>query len=483
VSGTKTPSRRPSRAKTGHVPFSELPVVQRSLTELSPAPENDQLYRPVDPDDPALADLTRSVRAHGVLEALVVTTDGYILSGHRRYAAAKRAGCPTVPCKVAPITRHDPQFLPLLRECNRQRVKSFDEAVREEMVSYDPEESHRLLVEHRRSASAVSAETIDLGPVKRRCRISNAKTPMLDAVLAVLDERKELWPLSARQIHYALLNRPPLRHVSKPYSRYANDKASYKDLTDLLTRARLVGRVPMYAIDDATRPVETWNVWANTNDYVRCSLRFFLKGYYRDLMRSQPNQVEIVVEKNTVNNIVSPVAEEYTIPMTTGRGYASLPPRWEMRERFRESGKEKLVILFLSDLDPEGEDLAQSFARSFRDDFGIDPEKIVPVKVALTPLQVEELGLPRNFRVKEGSSRAAKYRSRHGEHVWELEALSPGQLQQELRKAIDSVLDLDLFNRDVDAEKRDAADLDGLRRQMRTAISIAKLDPHDEDES
>ena len=47
--------------------------------------------------------------------------------------------------------------------------------------------------------------------------------------------------------------------------------------------------------------------------------------------------------------------------------------------------------LVLSDFDPEGEDIAHSFARSMRDDFGID--QIELVKVALTDRQVREMGM------------------------------------------------------------------------------------------
>jgi hypothetical protein len=41
-----------------------------------------------------------------------------------------------------------------------------------------------------------------------------------------LDSR--YWPLTVRQVHYLLLNDPPLRHDKKPGSVYVNDKASYK---------------------------------------------------------------------------------------------------------------------------------------------------------------------------------------------------------------------------------------------------------------
>ena len=68
--------------------------------------------------------------------------------------------------------------------------------------------------------------------------------------------------------------------------------------------------------------------------------------------------------------------------MTSGRGFCSLPPRYETAKRYRASGKQKLVLLIVSDFDPDGEEIANSYARSFRDDFDIDD--VHAVKVALT---------------------------------------------------------------------------------------------------
>src|SRR4029077_2901502 len=99
-----------------------------------------------------------------------------------------------------------------------------------------------------------------------------------------------------------------------------------------------------------------------------------------------------------------------------------------MHQRFKASGKDKLIILALSDFDPEGEDIAHSFARSMRDDFGI--ENVVPVKVALTAKQVQEMGLPPEMKAKTTSSRYEKFTERHGDDVFELEAVPPRQLHQ-----------------------------------------------------
>jgi hypothetical protein len=436
------------------------------VEELRPSSENAQLYRPVDPGDPEIIELARSVKAHGVQEPLIATANGYVVSGHRRLTAAKLAGLKVVPCKVLDFRKdedHD-RFMHLLRECNRQRIKTFDEKLREEVITANPEVAYQSLIEHRQTQASLSLDTIDIRGEKTRCKISPAKLPFLSAILTIIAERKKFWPLSDRQIHYPLLNDPPLIHASKPDSIYRNNKGSYQALTELLTRARIVGRIPMEVIQDATRPVTLWDVHQDMQGFIRREVEGFAKGYWRDLMQSQANHFEIVGEKNTIAPIIRPIAAEYCIPMTIGRGYCSLRPRYDIAQRFRKSGKDRLVLLMLSDFDPDGEEIAHSLARSLRDDF--DVVNIEPVKVALTAEQVEEFELPPAMKAKIGSANYERFADKHGDNVWELEALPPETLQGVLQEAIDSVIDVDAFNYEIDHEKADAAKLEGVRRVM-----------------
>jgi hypothetical protein len=451
--------------------LGQVPILTLDLSQIRPSPENDRLYRPISPDDPDIIALAESIEREGLLEPFILTADHYIISGHRRFAACQRLCRQTVRCQIRQDVYYGTtEFVRLLREANRQRVKSLDEVVREEIISANPEEAHRALVEHRRKKAEVSAETITLKDTRQRAQITKAKAPFLEAIRRVLEERRDYWPLTDRQIHYALLNDPPLIHASKPGSTYTNTQKSYKALCELLTRARLEGYISFYAIDDPTRPVESWDVWPGAGPFVRKQLDDFLKGYYRDLQRTQPNQIEIIGEKNTIINIIAPVASEFCIPYTIGRGYCSIRPRHTKARRFEASGKEKLVLLVLSDFDPEGEDIAESYARSMRDDFGI--ESIVPIKVALTKDQVQDMGLPPQMKAKEGSSRRKGFVEKYGDDVFELEAVPPDQLQEILREAIDGVLDVDAFNAEVDAEKQDAAGLDRIRRQFAAHIDV-----------
>lgn len=228
------------------------------LAALRPAPENDRLYRRADPSDPEIVELAKSIKKYGVKEPLVISKDQYIPSGHRRHCAAKLVGLKTMPCRMANITwsKSPDRFLTLLREYNRQRDKSRDEKLREEIVSANPDEAYASLIEHRQEKLHLNDEScIKLRGPKERSEISPAKMPFLKAITAILRRLRDYWPLSDRRIHYVLLNDPPLRHASKPNSIYENTPQSYKSLTELLTRARLAGYISMEAIADETRPV------------------------------------------------------------------------------------------------------------------------------------------------------------------------------------------------------------------------------------
>lgn len=461
----------PRRKQTAKVTHAGL-----SVFALKPSPENDKLYRPIDPADPEIRALAESIREHGLQQPLVVTRDRYILSGHRRHAAAKLAGLDRVPCRVEAFRRADDpdRFLVLLREHNRQREKSLDEKLREEIVSADPDASYAALTKYRRAQSRVKVDALEIVGAKRRKTISAAKQLMVDAIQRVLAERREFWPLSDRAIHYALLNNPPLIHASKPESTYRNDARSYSALVELVTRLRLTGDIPWEASHDPTRPVTTWQVWREPTAFIREQLERFLCGYARDLQQSQPSHIEIVCEKNTVEPIVRQVAMDYTLPLTSGRGYCSLPPRYAMSQRYERSGKDKLVLLLLSDHDPDGDEIAHSFARSMRDDFAID--SVHPIKVALTAEQVAKHKLPPVMTAKESSAQYAKFVAKHGSNVYELEALPPATLQTILREVIDSVLDLRAYNAEITRERTDAAYLAGVRKTVLDSLRSLDLE-------
>jgi ParB-like nuclease family protein len=448
-------------AKVGHIQLL-------GLNEITPSPENQQLYRPVTPDDAETIALAESIRERGVLEPLVISADNYIVSGHRRHCAARLAGLAKVPCRVDDVRRGDgekasDEFLALLREHNRQRIKTRDELLREAVIGIDPQKAHRNLTAYRKRKAKVRVETIQIREGTRRKEISPAKQAFLAAVQTIIFSLEEFWPLSLRQIHYGLLNDPPLMHSQKPGSTYRNDLRCYHSLCDLVTRARHEGSIDYEVIDDPTRPVTVWQVHRNLSSYYQVEMKDLLNGYWRDLMQSQPNYIEIVAEKNTLQSVLRPVAAKFCIPFTVGRGQCSTRPLYNIAQRYEASGKEKLIILAVSDLDPDGDAIAHSLGQRLRDDFNVGDTDVI--KCALTMKQVRALRLPQKYeRAKTGSSNYQRYVEDYGtDFVWELEAVAPKVLQKLLTDAIDSLIDRRAFNAEVASERADAAHNAGVR--------------------
>jgi Predicted transcriptional regulators len=451
-------------------------VLTVAINDVAPSLENTLLYRPVKPDDEATIALADSIRKNGVLEPIVISADRYIISGHRRHIAAGIAGLKKVPCRIIAIRRGGgeqatDEFVQLLREHNRHRVKNRDELLREAIADVDPDDAHQALTAYRQRKAAIDAAVpIQFRETGRRCSISSAKMEFLEAVKKIIVENKKFLPLSLRQIHYQLLNEPPLVHSRKHHSRYRNNSVSYRALIDLVTRARHQGYIAHQAIDDPTRPTTSWEVFQSVAHYYEFEIADLLNGYWRDLMQSQTNHFEIVAEKNTLQSVLRPIAQKFCIPLTIGRGQCSTRPLYDIAKRFERSGKMNLIILAVSDLDPDGDAIAHSIGQRLRDDYDIS--EVAVIKAALTMKQVAELELPKKYeRAKRGSPNYKRYVNAYDtDCVWELEALDPTVLQNLLTVAIESVIDLDAYNAEVDAEREDAAHIAATRARVLSVL-------------
>jgi len=196
--------------------------------------------------------------------------------------------------------------------------------------------------------------------------------------------------------------------------------------------------------------------------YITQETENFLTGYHRNLQQGQPHHVEIILEKNALRTVIERVAQEYCIPITTTRGYVSIPPRYEVFRRYKRSGKPKLILLYLTDFDPDGDEIAASFSRSMRDDFNI--LNIQSFKVALTAEDVAKYDLPSDMDAKKSSVNYKKFFERYGSNrAVELDAAPVKLLQQKLREAIESVLDMDEFHAQVKQQENEAADIQARR--------------------
>jgi len=445
--------------------LSYFPVMQIQV-----ARENDLLYEQfaiANADDLALV---KSIQELGIKEPLTLSSDGFLLSGHRRFSAAKYLRLENVPVRFTKTIFAElskAERLAELRLFNQQREKTPGEKIREQLLEIDPDEAYFDLLRRRiNNVSSAVSSNVDLGKAKKRPRITTKQ--FLQAAQKVISDNKEYWPLTVRRVHYLLLNDPPLRHDKKQNSRYKNDRNSYQALANLLIRARLADLVPAHAIEDTTRPIQLGGGFSTFQEFIQQEAEYFLDGYSRNLMQGQPHHVEIMLEKNALRLIIEKVARNYCIPVTTGRGFSSLSPRAALYTRFRRSGCGKLILLMLTDFDPDGEQIAASFARSMRDDFGL--EDINAIKVALTAEDVEKYNLPSDLDAKPSSPNYKKFVAKYGRKAVELDAAPVTLLQQKLRDVIEGVIDADAYNAQIELEKEDAGIVEAYRREALEAI-------------
>jgi hypothetical protein len=301
---------------------------------------------------------------------------------------------------------------------------------------------------------------------------------MLDAAIAVLQQYRGYWPLTLRQVHYRLLTRHVIRNT-KFGTVYTNSSQSYKDLSDLLTRARLNGDVAWESMHDPTRPRTAWRQWDDVGGYMQEQLAGFMKTYKRNLIQSQPAHIELVVEKITVQDIAERAAHYYHVPVGVGRGYTSTTDLNDTADRYWASGKDRMVLLIAGDLDPEGENIPETWGACLRDEHGI--EGLTVVKVGVNPDQVTRYNLS-PLPIKDKSSRAESFAEAHGKNVYELEAFEPQQLQNIIRDAIRDVLDLDLFREEQRRESEDARVLVACNKQVNELLKGLRTSPGDDED-
>lgn len=273
----------------------------------------------------------------------------------------------------------------------------------------------------------------------------------INTILA--DYAAQGYDLSLRQLYYQLVSRNIIE----------NTERSYKNVGNLVSDARLAGRIDWDMIKDRGREMVSnphWQDPANFIEVVAPQYRF-------DLWADQPSYVEVMVEKQALEGVLEPVCRSLDVPFTANKGYSSSSAMYEASKRFlkrAEEGKE-LFVIYLGDHDPSGIDMSRDVGERLNHfvntsmGFSENEGDLLTVKrVALNMEQVRVLRPPEN-PAKITDSRAAGYISRFGRSSWELDAIEPRQLAALVRDAVTDIMDAALFKKNVKKQEKGRAEL------------------------
>jgi len=137
----------------------ERTIVEKDLDQLRDHPENNRIFRPLEGDE--WQDFLDDVAKFGIREPLIVSRDGYIISGSQRARAARATGKEKVPVIIRSYTHDSPEALVELVACNIKR-RTLTKAELMKAVEVYREQKAKLLGHV--PTVRETAEALDLSP-------------------------------------------------------------------------------------------------------------------------------------------------------------------------------------------------------------------------------------------------------------------------------------------------------------------------------
>jgi hypothetical protein len=282
----------------------------------------------------------------------------------------------------------------------------------------------------------------------------------LNKVQEVLSEFDKYKPLTLRQVYYQL--------VGKGYIQ--NKVSEYNMLSNLLKWGRLDGYISWNDIEDRVRAYYSLMGWEDKDHFINDSLEQFLTSYRRDLMQGQKAYIELWIEKDALSSIFIRLALRYTIPVVVCRGFSSISFLNNFRERLAYHTDKIPLMLYFGDFDPSGMEILAAIQKTLNNEMDLDTIEFK--RIALLRDDIFTYNLPHNpGALKKTDTRAKKHVERYGELAVELDALRPDVLEGKIRNAIESELDMDIFNAQVRKKEVEIDMLNRLKKQIETLVS------------
>ena len=278
---------------------------------------------------------------------------------------------------------------------------------------------------------------------------------LINLVNQVVEEyQAQGYELTLRQAYYQL--------VARGY--IPNNERSYKNIGSLINDGRLAGLIDWHSITDRTRNLRYNSHWDNPADVIG-SARY---SYMLDKWQSQPNYVEVWVEKDALVDIVGQAFRPLDTPYFSCRGYTSQSEMWSAAQRFiRQDDRENRFIIHLGDHDPSGIDMTRDIQERLAM-FGAD---VYVKRIALTMNQISTYNPPPN-PAKVTDSRCGKYIAEYGDESWELDALEPQVITDLINNEVTALRNDEIYHAVCDLEEKGKDELRMIERNYDRAVAL-----------
>ena len=448
------------------IDIENIAIEKVRMSDIKPSDINKKIYQPHHED--RIVKLSNNIKKNGLMEALIVSRDGVIVSGHTRYAALKYLNRTFVSVKRLPIDIDHPDIERIIKDANDQRVKTPEERVNELIIGADSTGyEFRLQQVYARNTGLEAIQ----GGMNERKKLTDNYSEMVLAIQEVLSENEDYLPMTLRGIHYQLLEKRPIisklkaKREGEDAARYDNNQASYQALSKIATKMRIEGYIPYHHIRDDGRKLTIHRGYQNSGSYIEQEVEVMFTRYFRDNMQTQPYYIAIVCEKETVSNVLDAISFKWGVPVVYTKGGSSIDIRYRLIRDNEKNGSKPMRILFLSDMDPAGYRIQDTFIGSFASDFG--RTDVEAYRVGLTKEQIGKYNLFSDMDAKKTDTNYKKFVERTGiTKAYELDALKPEILKREVTDALHSIIDQDLYNQQVRNGKSEKQKLEGVRHAV-----------------
>ena len=254
-------------------------------------------------DDDSMNDLMESVQDNGIMEPLTVrpleNTDNYeIISGHRRYHAAKKAGLRDVPAFIRAVSRDEAAIMLVDSNLHRERIlpseKAFAYKLKFEALEH---QGKRTFLTSDQLGPKLTAEMISdtdsATQVKRYIRLTNLIPELLD----MMDENKIAFSVGVElsflddQLQYDVLNAceendntPSYAQAVRMHKAYGAGELTKNDIDAIMCEEKANQRETVKIPADKLKgKIPSGYIGQQRQDYILKACDY----YYRHLIRQR----------------------------------------------------------------------------------------------------------------------------------------------------------------------------------------------------